>query len=322
MVLEDVAAGAGLLVERAAALDAEVLGHGDLHVVDVAPVPDRLEDAVAEAEDEQVADGLLAQVVVDAVDLRLVEDAHDRVVEVAAGLEVVAEGLLDDDARPGPRAAGEARRAQVGHDVLVGAGRRGEVEEPVAAAAGGGVDLVQPLGEAGVGGGVAEVALLVVDAGGEVVPEGRLDRVARVLRDGGAHLRAEVGVRVRPPREAHDARLRRQQAGAPQVVEGGQDLAMGEVAGGAEDDHDGRVGDPLEARADAQRVGVRGVASRVAVHDVPCAGGGLRTCAAPVGRLRLPRARRPRGHRCVRSYLSLTAWPPNCWRSAASTWAA
>ena len=75
VVLEDVAAGAGLLVERAAALDAQVLGHGDLDVVDVAPVPERLEDAVAEAEDQQVADRLLAQVVVDAVDLRLVEDA-------------------------------------------------------------------------------------------------------------------------------------------------------------------------------------------------------------------------------------------------------
>ncbi len=81
VVLEDVPGRAGLLVERAAALDAEVLGHGDLHVVDVAPVPERLEDAVAEAEDEQVADGLLAQVVVDAIDLRLVEDAHDRAVE-------------------------------------------------------------------------------------------------------------------------------------------------------------------------------------------------------------------------------------------------
>ena len=91
---------AGLLVERAAALDAEVLGHRDLDVVDVAPVPERLEDAVAEAEDEQVADRLLAQVVVDAVDLRLVEDADQGVVEVARRVEVVAERLLDDDPRP------------------------------------------------------------------------------------------------------------------------------------------------------------------------------------------------------------------------------
>jgi hypothetical protein len=67
-------AAPGLLVERPALLDADRLGDGDLHVVDVAPVPERLEDAVAEPEDQQVADGLLAQVVVDAVDLRLAED--------------------------------------------------------------------------------------------------------------------------------------------------------------------------------------------------------------------------------------------------------
>ena len=78
VVLEDVATRTGLLVELAAALDAEVLGDGDLDMVHVAPVPERLEDAVAEAEDHQVADGLLAQVVVDAVDLRLVEDLDQR----------------------------------------------------------------------------------------------------------------------------------------------------------------------------------------------------------------------------------------------------
>ena len=97
MVLEDVARCAGLLVERAATFDAEVLGDGDLHVIHVAPVPERLEDAVAEAEDQHVADRLLAQVVVDAIDLRLVEDAQ-HVVQGARAVEVVAERLLDDDA--------------------------------------------------------------------------------------------------------------------------------------------------------------------------------------------------------------------------------
>ena len=76
--------GAGLLVERAAILDADRLGHRDLHVVDVAAVPERLEDPVAEAEDQQVPDGLLAQVVVDAVDLRLAEDLADLAVEADA----------------------------------------------------------------------------------------------------------------------------------------------------------------------------------------------------------------------------------------------
>ena len=57
---------------------ADVLGRGDLDVVDVVAVPDRLEQPVGEAEREHVLDGLLAQVVVDAEDLVLVEDARAR----------------------------------------------------------------------------------------------------------------------------------------------------------------------------------------------------------------------------------------------------
>jgi hypothetical protein len=38
--------------------------------------------------------------VVDAVDLPLVEDPGDLVVELAGRLQIVAEGLLDDDASP------------------------------------------------------------------------------------------------------------------------------------------------------------------------------------------------------------------------------
>jgi len=59
VVLEDVSAGAGLFVECAAALDSERLGHRDLDVIDEAPIPDRLEDAVAEPEDQQVSNRLL-----------------------------------------------------------------------------------------------------------------------------------------------------------------------------------------------------------------------------------------------------------------------
>ena len=92
--------GPGLLVERAAVLDPDRLGHRDLHVVDVAPVPERLEDAVAEPEDQQVPDRLLAEVVVDAVDLRLAEDLADLAVQPLGRLEVVAERLLDDDPPP------------------------------------------------------------------------------------------------------------------------------------------------------------------------------------------------------------------------------
>ena len=137
VVLEDVARRAGLLVERAAVLDADRLGHRDLHVVDVAAVPERLEDAVAEPEDQQVADGLLAQVVVDAVDLRLAEDLADLAVEPLRRVEVVAERLLDDDPPPAAVVAlvVEPDPAELGDDLgeLRRLGR--EVEEPVAAGA-------------------------------------------------------------------------------------------------------------------------------------------------------------------------------------------
>ncbi len=69
VVLHDVAHGAGGLVEAAACADAEGLGHGDLHVVDLAAVPDRLEDRVGEPEGEEVLHRLLAEVVVDAEDV-------------------------------------------------------------------------------------------------------------------------------------------------------------------------------------------------------------------------------------------------------------
>ena len=72
VVLHHVAQRAGRVVVAAAPLDADGLGHRDLHVVHVAPVPDRLEDAVGEPEDHQVLDGLLPEVVIDAVDLPLV----------------------------------------------------------------------------------------------------------------------------------------------------------------------------------------------------------------------------------------------------------
>jgi hypothetical protein len=69
-----VAVGAGLLVEAGALAQAQRLGHVDLHVVDEVAVPDRLEQAVGEAEGEDVLRRLLAQEVVDAEDLLLGED--------------------------------------------------------------------------------------------------------------------------------------------------------------------------------------------------------------------------------------------------------
>ena len=99
MVLDEVAQRPGALVVAGAAADPDVLGGGDLDVVDEVAVPDRLEQRVGEPQRHQVLDGLLAQVVVDPEHLRLVEHVEHLGVELARRGEVVAERLLDHDPR-------------------------------------------------------------------------------------------------------------------------------------------------------------------------------------------------------------------------------
>ena len=72
------------VVVAAAFLHADLLGDRDLHVVDVAPVPDRLEDAVGESEDQDVLHRLLAEVVIDPVDLVLIEHLPDLALSARA----------------------------------------------------------------------------------------------------------------------------------------------------------------------------------------------------------------------------------------------
>ena len=100
VVLDDVANGARRVVEGAAALDAEVLRHRDLHALDVSPIPERLQDRIREASEQHVVNGPLSEVVVDPEDVRLDERAEQDPVQLARRRKVLAEGLLDDDAGP------------------------------------------------------------------------------------------------------------------------------------------------------------------------------------------------------------------------------
>ena len=99
MVLDDVADRAGLIVERAAALDPEGLGHRDLHAFDELAIPERLEERVGEAEEDQVVHRPLAEVMIDAKDVLLIETAEQNLVQRARRLEIAPERLFHDDAR-------------------------------------------------------------------------------------------------------------------------------------------------------------------------------------------------------------------------------
>ena len=98
MVLDHVANRADTLVERAPRGDVEVLSHRDLDLVHVLAVPDRFEEPVREAEEEDVLDRRLTEVVVDAETALFREHTVQRLVQRPGRLQVAPKRLLDDDA--------------------------------------------------------------------------------------------------------------------------------------------------------------------------------------------------------------------------------
>src|SRR5258705_4939305 len=104
MVLDHVADRARLVVERAASVNAEVLGHCDLHAFHEFAIPERLEECIRKAEEDHVVHRPLAEVVIDAKYMPLVERGEQDLVQLARGFEIVSEWLFDDYPRT-PRAA-------------------------------------------------------------------------------------------------------------------------------------------------------------------------------------------------------------------------
>src|SRR6202000_2559419 len=78
---------------------AESFGHGDLHASDVVAVPDGFEERVGETEEEQVLDGFLAEVVIDAENGRLGKGRMQSGIELLRGSQVAAKGLFENYAR-------------------------------------------------------------------------------------------------------------------------------------------------------------------------------------------------------------------------------
>ena len=98
MVLQHVPQGARLVVVVGALIDAHLLGHGDLHVIDEVAVPQRLDEGIGKAEHQQVLHRFLAEVMIDAKHLAFVEIAVQQLVEHPGRFDVLTEGLLHHDA--------------------------------------------------------------------------------------------------------------------------------------------------------------------------------------------------------------------------------
>ena len=177
------------VVEVPAVLDAEALGHRDLHAGDVVAVPHRLDHRVGEPQVEELVGAHLAEEVVDPVELGLVDVLMDFCRERARRREVVPERLLDDDAA-GLREAGvgelpDHRSEQERRDLQV-EDRRLRVADRA----------LQPL----VGGRVREVAADVGEARGKAVEDLGVELLAGALDAFGARAFAAARSSSRRPR--------------------------------------------------------------------------------------------------------------------------
>ncbi len=90
---DHVAVRAGLLVEAGALAEAERLGNVDLDVIDEVAVPDRLEQAVGEAEGEDVLRRFLAEEMVDPENLASENTSCSRAFSATALARSVPNGF-------------------------------------------------------------------------------------------------------------------------------------------------------------------------------------------------------------------------------------
>ena len=247
MVLHHVAQRAGLIVIGDAVFQPHRLGHGDLHVIDMGRVPQRLVEHVGEAQRHQVLHRLLAQIVVDAEDLVFAEIVADKVVERAGRIEVAANRLFHNDARIG---RDQPVLAQLVRNIAEQGRRDGQIEGADAVAfadrllqsveSGAARRIGRNVGQAGEKG----LQLLVVDIAG-------LDVVGDRLASEGL----EFGVRQFRARRPDDPRRLAELMVALAIIERGQQLALGEVPGAAEDNEVERVdGDDLARHGMSLRV--------------------------------------------------------------------
>ena len=207
-------------------------------MIDVVAVPERFEDAVAEAKDQEILDRILSEIVVDAVDLLFFEDIQNNFVELFSRGEVASKRFFDNDAHPGVGLVwtGQAGAAQLLDDVGIDFGRGGKIEEPVAAELFRGLEFCETPHQPDVGIGIGIVARGVREVGRKVAPFLGVDRANLGNGFGGfADAVAEGLVRHGCTSEADDGVARTERIVLREIVHGGDDFALGEIARGAKE---------------------------------------------------------------------------------------
>ena len=86
--MNDVSNDARFVIKLSAALDSEILGHRNLHVLYVVAVEDRLQKGVGKPEVQNILDRLFPQIVVDSKNTLLGEHLPQHPVELAGRFQI------------------------------------------------------------------------------------------------------------------------------------------------------------------------------------------------------------------------------------------
>ena len=241
MILHHVAQRTGRVVIHRTRTDALALGDGNLHVIDIARAPHALEDRVGEAQHKKILYGLLAQVMVDAKDLRFVEVMPQHVLDFERALEVAADRFLDHDPREvgGPRLGDQTGAVQTldafGHRL----GRHRKIVDAIRRQTARRFDLLEALLQTLETVGLVE-ARKIVEPGGKLAPTFLIEFKPRETRSSDTRGLAKFLDRHRAAGEAQHRELLRRDflAARAQIIQGGYQFALRQIARSAED-HDG-----------------------------------------------------------------------------------
>ena len=250
VVLDHVAGGADAVVVAGPAADADVLGHRDLHVVDVVAVPDRLEHRRwrtaapgCSGPSPCRGSGRCGRPSSGGK-----TSASDRVELARRLLRSWPNGFSIDDAAPRRRAPAAASPCSLSWPTTSRKKPGGidEVEGVVAAGAAHLVELLDGAAQRVERLVVVEVARHEAEPLGELLPDLLAELRAGVLLDRVVHDLGEVLVGPVAAGEADQREARRQQAAVGEVVDRRHHLLARQVAGDAEEHQPARPGDARE----------------------------------------------------------------------------
>jgi hypothetical protein len=240
VILNHVAQSAGRFVIPAAMLDADLLGHGDLHVIGVPAIPDRLEERICEAECQDILRRLFAEIVIDAIELRFGEALGQSGIQLLGAGQIAAERFLDDDPCPFPVLRQPGGFDQAGHGADESR-RDGQVENVLRRAVPGLLEPREPFTQQAIGLGSGEIGIDVGNVCCESVPFRFIKfRPARFL-DPVAEIVAILVVAERFAIDADDGEALIEPGIFDEVIDRRDQLPPSQVAAGPEDDERRRL---------------------------------------------------------------------------------